>query len=558
MEDGAPLESLLPRMASANAYLGAFPIAQALAGQAHVVFVTAHDQYAISAFEQGAVDYLLKPAEAERVALTCERLRHGYTNSAGYASVWDYGAQYGTTISHSVHIDAKDSGWDCHLEAFNTKFIACGTIGGRTTGFQIRSRGALVDSCYALRTFGPGLWLRGGASGASGTYADECSVSDFYAADTNFGVDPITGLDWRENGALMDEGFDNRITGATAIRCGGPLLTIGRNGVAARGVYSALTARDVCQLATTNKYAVHIVNASPTANLEIDGLASHSTDGKVQHVVYRGTTGISLKLKGIGGAGHTGKVLNALTDDLGIVVMSDSDGPNYRAHRGPRQHDNFLGNALSTVWKATLVGSNPACIAPTIVTTNPYGGRVRLTAGSGNSGLMTTDGVSMVSALNWRAEAGGLTAEFSLSLSSVALEALYAGLTDDVTTLEMPFTLAASDVLTSTATNAVGFLYDTAASTVQWCLVGVAADVDATKQFTGIVPVSGTFQRLRIDVLPSGVATFFINGAIVGTAMTGAVTASAPLTPIVAILSRTTAVKTVDIDSIYVEQDRIP
>ena len=35
--------------------------ARALAGQVHVVFVTAHDQYAISAFEHGAVDY---PAEA--------------------------------------------------------------------------------------------------------------------------------------------------------------------------------------------------------------------------------------------------------------------------------------------------------------------------------------------------------------------------------------------------------------------------------------------------------------------------------------------------------------
>ena len=49
--------------------------AQALAGRAHVVFVTAYDQYAISAFEHGAVDYLLKPAEPERVALTCQRLR---------------------------------------------------------------------------------------------------------------------------------------------------------------------------------------------------------------------------------------------------------------------------------------------------------------------------------------------------------------------------------------------------------------------------------------------------------------------------------------------------
>jgi DNA-binding LytR/AlgR family response regulator len=49
--------------------------AQALAGRAHVVFVTAYDEYAIRAFEQGAVDYLLKPAEPERLAVTCQRLR---------------------------------------------------------------------------------------------------------------------------------------------------------------------------------------------------------------------------------------------------------------------------------------------------------------------------------------------------------------------------------------------------------------------------------------------------------------------------------------------------
>jgi DNA-binding LytR/AlgR family response regulator len=41
----------------------------------HIVFVTAYDQYAIDAFEQGAMDYLLKPVTAERLATTCERLR---------------------------------------------------------------------------------------------------------------------------------------------------------------------------------------------------------------------------------------------------------------------------------------------------------------------------------------------------------------------------------------------------------------------------------------------------------------------------------------------------
>jgi DNA-binding LytR/AlgR family response regulator len=55
--------------------------AQALAGKVHIVFVTAHDQYAISAFEQGAVDYLLKPAEPERLARTCQRLRARITQA---------------------------------------------------------------------------------------------------------------------------------------------------------------------------------------------------------------------------------------------------------------------------------------------------------------------------------------------------------------------------------------------------------------------------------------------------------------------------------------------
>ena len=40
-----------------------------------VVFITAYDQYAVEAFEQGAVDYLLKPAQPERLALTVQRLR---------------------------------------------------------------------------------------------------------------------------------------------------------------------------------------------------------------------------------------------------------------------------------------------------------------------------------------------------------------------------------------------------------------------------------------------------------------------------------------------------
>jgi DNA-binding LytR/AlgR family response regulator len=40
-----------------------------------VVFVTAYEEYAVRAFEQAAVDYVLKPAAPERLARTCDRLR---------------------------------------------------------------------------------------------------------------------------------------------------------------------------------------------------------------------------------------------------------------------------------------------------------------------------------------------------------------------------------------------------------------------------------------------------------------------------------------------------
>jgi two-component system LytT family response regulator len=42
--------------------------------EAQVVFVTAHDAHALRAFERGAVDYLVKPIEAARLATTLRRL----------------------------------------------------------------------------------------------------------------------------------------------------------------------------------------------------------------------------------------------------------------------------------------------------------------------------------------------------------------------------------------------------------------------------------------------------------------------------------------------------
>jgi DNA-binding LytR/AlgR family response regulator len=50
-------------------------VARRIGRRAHVVFVTAFDEYAVEAFAQGALDYLVKPVEPARLADTVARLR---------------------------------------------------------------------------------------------------------------------------------------------------------------------------------------------------------------------------------------------------------------------------------------------------------------------------------------------------------------------------------------------------------------------------------------------------------------------------------------------------
>jgi DNA-binding LytR/AlgR family response regulator len=50
-------------------------VARQASGRCHVVFVTAYDEYAVAAFEQGAIDYVLKPISAARLFTTVSRLK---------------------------------------------------------------------------------------------------------------------------------------------------------------------------------------------------------------------------------------------------------------------------------------------------------------------------------------------------------------------------------------------------------------------------------------------------------------------------------------------------
>ena len=56
--------------------------ARAIGRRAQLVFITAYEQYAVQAFEQGAIDYVIKPLDTRRLADTVERLRQRQASAA--------------------------------------------------------------------------------------------------------------------------------------------------------------------------------------------------------------------------------------------------------------------------------------------------------------------------------------------------------------------------------------------------------------------------------------------------------------------------------------------
>jgi DNA-binding LytR/AlgR family response regulator len=76
-EDGVEALHAIEQHAPDVLFLGmsGLEVARQAGSKCHIVFVTAYDQYAVAAFEQGAVDYVMKPFSASRLATTIARLK---------------------------------------------------------------------------------------------------------------------------------------------------------------------------------------------------------------------------------------------------------------------------------------------------------------------------------------------------------------------------------------------------------------------------------------------------------------------------------------------------
>jgi DNA-binding LytR/AlgR family response regulator len=85
VEAAKSIEKLAPDLAFLDIQMPGMTgldVAQGIETATRVVFVTAYDEYALQAFDQGAIDYLLKPVTAERIAKTVTRLKEVFSNSS--------------------------------------------------------------------------------------------------------------------------------------------------------------------------------------------------------------------------------------------------------------------------------------------------------------------------------------------------------------------------------------------------------------------------------------------------------------------------------------------
>ena len=218
----------------------------------------------------------------------------------------------------------------------------------------------------------------------------------------------------------------------------------------------------------------------------------------------------------------------------------------------------------------TLIESDfmGAAIDPAFAGTTENSGTAALLVAKGNGVVTLVTGTTsgnrsaLTSGLNQKAEDGSLVfSAIVMNLTSVATRATFIGLTDTVS-LEMPIEISGT-TLTTSATDAVGFVYDTDATTDVVYIQGVAADVDtallsAQRQNRGgatFVPTAGTYDEYRIEVNVDGDAYFYINGEYVGM-QANAVTPTVLLTPIVIVEARTTAAQTVYADFVSCEAGR--
>lgn len=220
--------------------------------------------------------------------------------------------------------------------------------------------------------------------------------------------------------------------------------------------------------------------------------------------------------------------------------------------------DDFVYQTLTEADTPWILNSGSDDLAVDPAVSAAERGVVVVTTGDGD-GSTAADAAQLVCAIPVQADSGGLIFEARLHINTAITNvAINVGLTD-ATGLEEPFTIGGSDTITSTASDAVCFVYDTGADTDEWFMCAVDSDTDDSgNATTGTAPTADTYQIFRIEVDSDGATIrFYIDGTLEGTLSGDAgVSPDVNLYATVIACGDGTASKTVDVDYVYVGHTR--
>lgn len=495
-------------------------------------------------------------ANAKFIPLGEVRLRSTGTGNAvildGGAGVYD--VTFGTAASRFIIEAPSNAGHGVYCNYTHHSTIGVIIRGCGTDRAAVYARTVCTDY-YVIATVNHEGWYNGGsgiAKPAIGVMLEGASsynvFYDLKAEGTLIGV-------------LIDDAGGNLFLGGTAEACGeyGVVTTVNAAGNRFIGMDFEVNAigdayiegfGNVIQECDSgyDSGSPALVLAAGARGCVIDGglhvgitLVSGAMDNVIRGVVYDrfdagaviNDNGSSTRIE------HVASGSSALSEDP--------------AQRRIRLYDDFLGNARDTrLWRESAGSAGGG----TSIATGIPGGYLSLGTGINAAGTMATNGVQIDSgALEWRPASGELILEVSFFLGDNSSEAFFIGFTDQHATLEMPFTMGASNVLTSNASNAVGFLYDTAATTDHWWGVGVRADVDATPVDLGAPKTAGERERIRLVVQSNGSARFYRDGVLAGIAA-NAVAPGTFLTYFLGGFGRTSAGRAMHVDYVSATQGR--
>lgn len=244
--------------------------------------------------------------------------------------------------------------------------------------------------------------------------------------------------------------------------------------------------------------------------------------------------------------------------DVNIAVAGLFDPKGGRAFTYFELIDDFLQQTLTEADEPWILnsGTDPQAIDPAIAAARS--GVLLMTTGD-DDGTAAVDAVQIVAHIPVQAQWGGLVFEARLHINTAITNvSVNIGFTD-ITTLEEPFSIGGSDVITDNADDAACFVYDTSADTDQWFMCAT----DGSTQDTGnavlqVAPTADVYQVFKMTVSADGATiAFYIDGTLLGT-LSGAagVSPDVSLYATVVVCGDSTASKTVDVDYIKVGHTR--